>query len=137
MKAFKLITFTFTHRDSSSETESDDEIPRTKNKQRKYDPDMWESAPVHKVSQLPEGMDGLVVYNIRNISNTKDKRAALTTDGRKWRKSSVTQWKKCGPMRYSNPDGSHKCTNDKCPYGAEYGVINQTQFKCNPSGENL
>ena len=137
MKAFKLITFTFTHRDSSSETESDDEIPRTKNKQRKYDPDMWESAPVHEVSQLPESMDGLVVHNKRNISNTKDKRAALATDGRKWRKSSVTQWKKYGPMRYSNCDGSHKWTNDKCPYRAEYGVINRTQFKCSPSGEKF
>ena len=98
---------------------------------------MWESAPVHEVSQFPEGMDGLVVYNIRNISNTKDKRAALATDGRKWRKSSVTQWKKYGPMRYSNCDRSHKCTNDKCPYRAEYGVINRTQFKCNPSGEKI
>lgn len=137
IKAFKLITFIFKPRDSSSETESDEEIPRTKKKQQKYDPDMWESAPVLEVSQLPEGMDGLVVYNIRNISNAKDKQAALATDGRKWKKSSVTQWKKYGPMRYANCDGSYKCTNDKCPFKAEYGVTNRSQFKCNPSGEKI
>lgn len=44
-------------------------MQNTKKKQRKYDPGMWESAPVHDVTHLPEGIDGLVVYNITNISD--------------------------------------------------------------------
>lgn len=58
-------------------------------------------------------------------------------DGRKWRKSSVTEWKKYGPMRYSNCYGSYKCTNETCPFRMEYGVINRTQFKRNPYGEEI
>ena len=74
----------------------------TKKRQRKYDPGMWESAAVHVVAQFPEGIDGLVVYNITNISDGQSKMATLATDGRKCKKSSVTEWKNYGPMRYSN-----------------------------------
>ena len=88
---------------------------------------MWEDAPKHEVSQLPEGIYGLVVYHIPNISSSNDKIVALTSDGRKWRKSSMTQWKKYGPMRYSDCYGLHKCVNVKCPFRLEYGVINRTQ----------
>ena len=98
---------------------------------------MWEDAPENEVSQLPEGIDGLVVYNIPKISSSKDKAAALSTDGRKWKKSSMTQWKKYGPMRYSNCFGSFKCENIKCPFRIEYGVINRTQFKKNRNGEEI
>ena len=98
---------------------------------------MWEDAPENEVSQLPEGIDGLVVYNIPKISSSKDKAAALSTDGRKWKKSSMTQWKKYGPMRYSNCFGSFKCENIKCPFRIEYGVINRTQFKKNQNGEEI
>ena len=109
----------------------------TKKRQRKYDPGMWESATVNVVAQLPEGIDGLVVYNVTNISDGQSKRAALATDGRKRKKSSVTEWKKYGPMRYSNCNGSHKCTNKTWPFRTEYGVINRTQFKRNPNGEQI
>lgn len=54
---------------------------------------MGKGAPKHEVSQLPEGIDDLVVYNIRDISNDKDKQEASTRDGWKWNKSTVTQWK--------------------------------------------
>ena len=109
----------------------------TKKRQRKYDPGMWESATVHVVAQLPKGINGLVIYNITNISDGQSKRAALTTDGRKWKKSSVTEWKNYGPMRYSNCNGSYKYTNETCPFRTEYGDISRTQFKRNPTGEEI
>ena len=124
-------------RDYSSGNESDEVMQNTKKKQRKYDPGMWESALVHDVTHLPEGIDGLVVYNIANISDSQSKRQALATDGRKWKKSNVTEWKKYGPMRYSNCYGSYKCTNETCPFRTEYGVINRTQFKRHPYGEDI
>ena len=56
----------------------------TKKRQRKYDPGMWESAAVHIVAQLHEGIDGLLVYNITNISDGQVKgQHSLEGNGRK------------------------------------------------------
>lgn len=65
---FVLLIYLFYTRDYSSGNESDKVMQNTKKKQGKYNPGMWESAPVHDVTHLPEGIDGLVVYKIANIS---------------------------------------------------------------------
>ncbi|KAJ7385082.1 hypothetical protein OS493_017447, partial [Desmophyllum pertusum] len=94
-------------------------------KQRKLNPDLWERAAVQEVSKLPCGMDGLAVYNISNVPAEKDMTSALLSDGRKWKKSTVTQWKRYGPMRYADCQGSFKCSNQKCPFRVQFGVVNR------------
>ena len=56
---------------------------------------------------------------------------------RNGRKAVSLNGKKYGPMRYSNCNGSYKCTNETRPFRPEYGVINRTQFKRNPTGEEI
>lgn len=68
-------------------------------KQRKFHPDLWGKAPVQEVSTLPCGIDGLAVYNMAAGNDQQD---VLLSDGRKWKKGTVTEWKRFGPMRYAD-----------------------------------
>ena len=52
---------------------------------------MWDSIRVAEVEKLPEGIDGLVKYNIVNAKTSMEISSALLGDGRKWKKSNVTQ----------------------------------------------
>ena len=63
---------------------------------------MWESAPVSEVEKLPLGIDGLVRYTIVKAKTSKQISAALLTDGRRWNKSNVTQWKQYGEIHNGN-----------------------------------
>lgn len=122
-----------TNRDSStdSETTDDEGIPDNvikQSKQRKFDPGMLESAPVSEVEKLPLGIDGLVKYTIVNAKTTKEISAVLLVDGRKWKKSNVTQWKQYGEMRYADCRGSFKCINSQCPFRVQFGVTNTKRF---------
>ena len=92
-------------------------------KQRKFHPDLWGKAPVEEVSTLPCGIDGLAVYN---MAAGNDQQAVLLSDGRKWKKSTVTEWKRYGPMRYADCQGSFKCSNESCPFPVKFGVVNRT-----------
>ena len=92
---------------------------------------MWESAPVSEVEKLPFGIDGLV----RSAKTSKEISAALLTDGRRWKKSNVTQWKQYGEMRYADCRGSFKCINGQCPSRVQFGVTNTKQFKIDLSGQ--
>ena len=123
-------------RDSSTDSETSDaeEIPE-KVKQRKHDPGVWESAPVSEVEKLPLGIDGLVRYTIVKAKTSKQISAALLTDGRRWKKSNVTQWKQYGEMRYADCRGSFKCINGQCPSRVQFGVTNTKQFKIGLSGQ--
>lgn len=122
-----------TNRDSStdSETTDDEGIPDNvikQSKQRKFDPGMLESAPASEVEKLPLGIDGLVKYTIVNAKTTKEISAVLLVDGRKWKKSNVTQWKQYGEMRYADCRGSFKCINSQCPFRVQFGVTNTKRF---------
>lgn len=86
------------------------------------------------MATLPCGIDGLAVYNITNVPPGNDQQAALLSDGRKWKKGNITQWKRHGPMRYADCRGSFKCTNAKCPFRIEYGVLNRTQVNKKKEG---
>lgn len=127
-------------RDSStdSETTDDEGIPDNvlkQVKQRKYDPGMWESAPVSEVEKLPLGIDGLVKYTIVNAKMSKEISAALLADGQRWKKSNVTQWKQYGEMWYADCWGSFKCINTQCPFRVQFGVTNTKQFNNGSSGQ--
>lgn len=129
-------------RDSStdSETTDDEGIPDNvikQSKQRKFDPGMWESAPASEVEKLPLGIDGLVKYTIVNAKTSKEISAVLLADGRKWKKSNVTQWKQYGEMRYVDCRGSFKCINTQCPFRVQFGVTNTKQFKNGSSGQQV
>lgn len=89
---------------------------------------MWESAPVSEVEKLPLGIDGLVKYTIVNAKTSKEISAVLLADGRKWKKSNVTQWKQYGEMRYADCRGSFKCINTQCPFRVQFGVTNTKRF---------
>ena len=131
--------FCFLQRDyssSESEIEEHEEELRAQVKQRKFDPELWKDMPVREVERLPCGIDGLTVYSIKNVSDTKQRTGALSSDGRKWKKSSVTSWKQYGPMRFADCRGSNCCRNEECPFRVQYGVINRTQFKREKSGKN-
>ena len=62
-----------------------------KSSKKKYDPGIWENAPVSEVEKLRLGIDGLVRYTIVKAKTSKATSAALLTDGRRWKKSNVTQ----------------------------------------------
>ena len=96
---------------------------------------MWDNIPVAEVEKLPEGIDGLVKYNIVNAKTSKEISSALLADGRKWKKSNVTQWKKKGEMRYSDCKGSFRCINTQCPFRVQFGVTNTRQFKSGSNNE--
>lgn len=124
---------------SSSESDEEENFPDTKKqkKQRKFDPDLWERTPVQEVASLPCGIDGLAVFKLSNVPAENDRQAALLSDGRKWKKSTVTQWKRLGPMRYADCQGSYRCTLEKCPFRVEFGVVNRTQIMKNKEGINI
>ena len=86
------------------------------------------------MATLPCGIDGLAVYIITNVPPGNDQQAALLSDGRKWKKGNITQRKRHVPMRYADCRRSFKCTNAKCPFRIEYGVVNRTQVNKNKEG---
>ena len=57
---------------------------------------------------------------VYNMAAGNDQQAVLLSDGRKWKKSTVTEWKRYGPMRYADCQGSFKCTNESCPFRVEF-----------------
>ena len=113
----------------SSETDEEENFPgnNMQKKQRKFDPDLGERVPLQQVSTLPCGIDGLAVYNLTNVPAENERQVAIMSDGRKWKKSTVTQWKRYGPTRYADCQGPFKCKNEKCPFRVEFGVVNRTQ----------
>lgn len=72
----------FLHRDSSSDSEEEEELSILAQKQRKYEPDIWKDEPVHEVKKLSPGIYGLVVYHINNVlsptGNSPDQYDMLT-----------------------------------------------------------
>jgi hypothetical protein len=62
------------------------------------------------------------------ISDVKARRKALSSDSRCWSKDSTTSWAEYGDMRFANCCGTLVCTNSKCMYQSQYGVVNNMQF---------
>lgn len=120
----------------SSETDEEEHFPHNKmqKKQGKFDPYLWERSPVQEAATLLCGIDDLAVYILTNVLTGNDQQVALLSDGRKWKTSTVTQWKRHGPMRYADCQGSFKCTNAKWSFRIEYGVVNRTQVNKNREG---
>ncbi|CAB4034288.1 Hypothetical predicted protein [Paramuricea clavata] len=61
------------------------------------------------------------------ISNVKARRKALSSDGRCWFKDS-TSWAEYGHMRFANCCDTLVCSNSKCMYQSQYGIVNKMQF---------
>lgn len=114
---------------SSSSSSEESLIERGQPKrQRKYGPEIWRNVNEEKVDELPNGIDGLSCFKIKNVVDVKARRKALSSDGRRWSKDSSTGWAEYGDMRFANCRGSQVCTNDECSYKIEYGVVNKLQF---------
>jgi len=134
-----ILSVSITTRDSSTDSETTDDEGlsdnvRKQSKERKFDSGMWESAPISEVEKLPLAIDGLVKCTIVNAKTSKEINAPLLSDGRKWKKSNVTQWRQYVEMRYADCRGSFKCINTQCPYCVQFGVTNTKQFKNGTSG---
>ena len=86
----------------------------------------WTNVETQSVEQLPEGIDGLVIYEVRPFSQQSTK---ALKDGRKWKKACPTNWKGHSRVRFSDCKGSYRCTSDRCPFKIQYGVTNTTQFE--------
>lgn len=111
----------------SSSSDIDSHINEKQLKQRKYHPSMWKDVPVIEVNELPEGIDGLVAFELKDVA-AEDLHNALK-DGRKWNKNCPSKWSGHTRVRYANCKGSYACTFSDCPYMVEYGVTNTTQFE--------
>lgn len=117
---------------SSSGTEAEDEVETSYHaftKQRKIDPEMWDDVEEEVVERLPNGIDGLRAFKINNVTDVKSRRAALSSDGRQWKKDTTTTWANKGPMRNADCRGSWKCNNENCIFNTQYGVVNRLQFQ--------
>lgn len=128
MKKRGVSESTTSERSESSESNSEGE---SQQKQRKIGPEKWNSVAIMTVNVLPQDIDGLQAYEIK-YKNQKDLSTSLN-DGRKWNKNCPSNWTGHQRVRYADCKGSFTCTNSKCPYKIEYGVINCSQFSRNAS----
>ena len=108
----------------SSESENESEIRRT---QVKVDIDLWKDEEPQIVNELPDDIDGTVIYEMKGLSQKSEIVLALK-DGRKWKKNCPTTWSGHSRVRYADCKGSHKCIATDCPFKVQYGVTNRTQF---------
>ena len=131
-KVKKKSSFSCSYEKSSSEESLSDESSgeesegRKSKNQRKIGIGSWTNVEKHSVEQLPEGIDGLVIYEVKPFSK---KSTNKLKDGRKWRKTCPTNWKGHSRVRFSDCKGSYRCISDRCPFKIQYGVTNTTQFE--------
>lgn len=110
-------------------TVSDSSLEDVAGNQKQIGPNLWKDVPVQNVSELPQDVNGLSVYQIDNVD--KNGLVAALKDGRKWKKNGPSKWKGHLRVRYSDCRGSYACQNDDCTYKKRYGVQNNTQFDKN------
>ena len=131
-KVKKESSFCCSYEKSSSEESLSDESSgeesegRKSKNQRKIGIGSWTNVEKHSVEQLPEGIDGLVIYEVKPFSKRSTNKLK---DGRKWRKTCPTNWKGHSRVRFSDCKGSYRCISDRCPFKIQYGVTNTTQFE--------
>lgn len=95
-------------------------------KQRKCSPSMWDDVLIVQVKELPEGINDLVAFELKDVP-AEDLKNALK-DGRKWNKDCPSKWTGHKRVRYANCKGSYVCQFSDCPCMVEYGVTNTMQF---------
>ena len=103
---------------------------RATKKQKKIGPELWSDVAIEEVDKVPEDITGLKVYKVK-LGSSKEKLSIMSAakDGRPWKKDSQTEWKGFGKVRYSDCKGSYACSNPKCKFKNEFGVVNCTQFE--------
>lgn len=115
--------------DDVSSDYSSSEQDTENSKQVKLGPETWINVPAEIVKELPEGIDGLKVFQLNDIP--KNEHFNALKDGRRWKKSCPSSWKGHGRVRFADCKGSLRCINDSCPYKVHYGVVNRSQFDKN------
>ena len=115
---------------SSSHSGNSDEELQPQTKLQIFGEITWKGVPVEKVNELPNDIDGLKHYVIkdefRNNLLTKCK------DGRNWRRDSQTKWAGYRSVRYRKCNGLAFCPNKECLYYKEYQ--NENHFHTSKSG---
>ena len=64
----------------------------------------WEDVPCEKVEKIPNDVDGLKHYVVKDKSRSS--LLAKCKDGRKWKRDSCTKWSGYDSVRYQNCAGS-------------------------------
>ena len=78
------------------------------------------------MGRSPVGIDGLTVYEIKGFVPDK---IELLQDGRKWKKTCPTVWRRHARTRFADCKGSVKYTKEHCPFKMQFWVTNTTQFE--------
>ena len=121
--------------EGSSESASDSDASHSvQKKQRKVAVEYWDDVEREQVDKLPEGIDGVRVFVIKNLDGKKTIEALK--DGRRWKKNCPTRWQGHPKTRYADCRGSYLCENQKCLFRLEFGIINKTQFEKKKKGRN-
>ncbi len=102
-------------------------------KQRKISVELWDSVGKEVVERLPDDIDEVKVYKIKDQLD-KEKLVAALEDGRKWKKNCPTTWSLHVRVRYADCKGSFKCTRNDSPFKVQYGVTNTTQIEKKKTG---
>ena len=119
--------------EGSSESASDSDASHSvQKKQRKVAVEYWDDVHREQVDKLPEGINGVRVFVIKNLDGKKAIEALK--DGRRWKKNCPTRWQGHPKTRYADCRGSYLCENQKCPFRLEFGIINKTQFEKKKKG---
>ncbi|PFX17548.1 hypothetical protein AWC38_SpisGene18123 [Stylophora pistillata] len=117
-----------------SSSSQDDKNNKTKKKQRKISLDTWDNVEMQSVGRLPVGIDGLTICEIKGFVPDK---LELLQDGRKWKKTCLTFWRRHARTRFADCKGSVKCTKEHCPFKMQFGVTNTTQFEKKRYGKQV
>ena len=104
---------------SSEELENEVEV---RPKYKIYGESTWKDVPCEKVKKIPNNVDGLKHYVVKDKSRSS--LLAKCKDGRKWKRDSCTKWSGYDSVRYQNCAGSFYCPNVDCYYFQEYYQTN-------------
>ena len=74
-----------------------------------YGESTWKDVPCEKVETIPNDVDGLKHYVVKDKSRSS--LLAKCRDGRKWKRDSCTKWSGYDSVRYLNSEGSFYCPN--------------------------
>ena len=115
---------------SSSYSGNSDEELQPQTKLQIFGEITWKSVPVEKLNKLPNDIDRLKHYGIKDkLQNNLLKKC---NDGRNWKRDSQTKWAGYISVQYRNCKGSEFCPNKECLYYKEYQ--NENHFHISKSG---
>ena len=106
----------------SSSENSENEV-EVQPKYNIYDESAWKDVPCEKVGKVPNGIDRLKHYVVKDKSRSS--LLAKCKDSRKWKRGSCSKWSGYDSAHCQNCAGSLYCPNVDCYYLQEYDQENR------------